>query len=89
MNLAARREVGALNIFRKAISLQPLLAALVGGLILLWLWIAWDAYQQARPGRRAGAGVFVLVALLFFALGWQITEIDLHKLVTEFFTRSD
>ncbi len=84
MNLAARREVGALNSFRKAISLQPLLAALVGGLILLWLWIAWDAYQQARPGRRAGAGVFVLVALLFFALGWQITKIDLHKLVTEF-----
>jgi len=84
MNLAARREVGALNIFRKAISLQPLLAALVGGLILLWLWIAWDAYQQARPGRRAGTGVFVLVVLLFFALGWQITEIDLHRLVTEF-----
>jgi phosphonate transport system permease protein len=84
MNLAARREVGAVDIFRKAISLQPLLAALAAAVVVLWLWIAWDAYQQARPGRRAGAGVFGLVILLFFALGWQITEIDVVKLATEF-----
>lgn len=84
MSLAARREVGALNIFRKAISLQPLLAAMTAGVVLLWLWIAWDGMQQARPGRRAGTGIFVLVILLFFALGWQITEINLVKLVTEF-----
>jgi phosphonate transport system permease protein len=84
INLAARREVGALNIFRKAISLQPLLAAMAAAVVVLWLWIAWDGYQQARPGRRAGAGIFVLVILLFFALGWQITEINLVKLTTEF-----
>ena len=84
MNLAARREVGALNIFRKAISLQPILAALTVGVVVLWLWTAWDGYQQARPGRRAGAGIFILVSILFFALGWQIVEIDLVTLVTEF-----
>ncbi len=84
MNLAARRDVGALNIFRKAISLQPILAALTVGIIMLWLWTAWDGYQQARPGRRAGAGIFILVSILFFALGWQITEINVVKLVTEF-----
>jgi len=84
MNLAARREVGALNVFRKAVSLQPLLAFMTAGMIVLWLWIAWDAYHQARTGRHTGPGILVLVLLLFFALGWQITEINLHKLVTEF-----
>lgn len=84
MSLAARREVGALNIFRKAISLQPLLAAMTVGVVVLWLWIAWDGYQQARPGRRAGAGIFMLVILIFFALGWQITEINVIKLATDF-----
>jgi len=84
MKLTARREVGALNIFRKATSLEPLLAAMTVGVIVLWLWIAWDGYQQARPERRAGVSVFALVILLFFALGWQITEINLRKLVTEF-----
>ncbi|MCK4472876.1 MAG: hypothetical protein KAW49_13935, partial [Anaerolineae bacterium] len=83
MNLEARREVGALNIFRKAISLQPLLAALTVGVVVLWLWIAWDGYQQARPGRRGGLGVFALVLVLFFALGWQISEINPYKMVTE------
>jgi phosphonate transport system permease protein len=84
MSLAARREVGALNIFRKAISSQPLLAAMTVGVVVLWLWIAWDGYQQARPERRAGAGIFLLVILIFFVLGWQITEINVVKLVTEF-----
>jgi phosphonate transport system permease protein len=84
MSLTARREVGALAIFRKAIGKESVLAALTVGVVLLWLWIAWDGYQQARPGRRAGAGIFLLVILLFFALGWQITEINLVKLATEF-----
>jgi phosphonate transport system permease protein len=84
MNLAARREVGALNIFRKAISSQPILAAMTAGVVVLWLWIAWDGYQQARPERRAGAGIFLLVILIFFALGWQITEINIVKLVKDF-----
>jgi len=84
VNLAARREVGALNTFRKAITLQPLLGLMAVGSVVLWLWIAWDGYHQARPGRGGGSAIFVLVILLFFALGWQVTEIDLHRMVTEF-----
>jgi phosphonate transport system permease protein len=53
------------------------------GIVILWLWIAWDAYQQAQPDRRGGIGVFVLVIALFFVLGWQTSEINLYKFVTE------
>jgi len=85
MRLIARREVGALDIFVKAISRQPFLAVLVLGVVALWLWIAWDAYRQARPERPRGRlSIFTLVILLFFALGWQITEINLYKMATEF-----
>ncbi len=90
MSLTARREVGAMAIFRKAVERETLLAALTVGVVVLWLWIAWDAaskahWQQAQPGRRAdGIGIFILVILIFFALGWQITGINLVKLATEF-----
>ncbi len=84
MRLIARREEGALAILRKAISRQPVfITLLIVGLILLWLWVAWDAYRQARPGRRGGSGIFFLIILLFFVLGWQISEINLYKAVTE------
>jgi phosphonate transport system permease protein len=51
--------------------------------VILWLWTAWDAYRQAQPDRRSGAGIFVLILILFFMLGWQIGEIDLGKAVRE------
>jgi len=85
VSLLASREVGLAAKFNKALRWSPLfvLPVLVS-LVALWLWIAWDAYQQAQPGRRGGGiGVFVLVLVLFFALGWQISEINLYKLVTE------
>ncbi|TEU13794.1 MAG: phosphonate ABC transporter, permease protein PhnE [Anaerolineales bacterium] len=84
MRLIARREEGALAILRKAVDRQPVFVILLlVGLILLWLWIAWDAYGQAQPERRGGSGIFFVVILLFFVLGWQISEIDLYKAVTE------
>jgi phosphonate transport system permease protein len=84
MRLIARREEGALAILRKAVDRQPVFVILLlVGLILLWLWIAWDAYRQAQPERRGGSGVFFLVIVIFFFLGWQISEIDLYKAVTE------
>ncbi len=83
MRVAARREEEVARIFVKAIQLQPFLAALVAMVIGLWLWIAWDAGRQAR-GKRAGRNwVLALVLVIFFALGWQITEIDLVKAVTQ------
>jgi phosphonate transport system permease protein len=84
MRLIARREEGALAILRKAVDRQPVFVVLLlVGLILLWLWIAWDAYRQAQPGRRGGSAIFFLVIVIFFFLGWQVSEINLYKAVTE------
>jgi len=83
IRLAARRENEVVKIFLKAIRLQPFLAALVAAVVVLWLWIAWDARRQVQDRHVGGAGVLVLVLLIFFALGWQITEIDLYKAVTQ------
>ena len=84
MRLIARREEGVLAILRKAVDRQPgFVVLLLVGLILLWLWIAWDAYRQAQPERRGGSGIFFLVIVIFFFLGWQISEINLYKAVTE------
>jgi phosphonate transport system permease protein len=84
VNLLASREVGAMAKLTKALRWRPLfvIPTLVG-LVALWLWIAWDAYQRAQPGRRGGLGVFALVLVLFFSLGWQVSEINIYKAVTE------
>ncbi len=84
VSLLAPREVGALAKITKALDWSPVFVILtLVGLVALWLWIAWDAYQQAQPDRRGGLGVFALVLVLFFALGWQISEINPYKMVTE------
>jgi phosphonate transport system permease protein len=83
MNLAARREEEIFLIFRKSIRLQPLLGVLFAGVVLLWGWIIWDAARQTRPRTRGGTTIFILVLLIFFGLGWQVTQIDLVKAVTQ------
>ncbi|MBN1316899.1 MAG: phosphonate ABC transporter, permease protein PhnE [Anaerolineales bacterium] len=83
IKLAGKREEEILKIFLKAIRLQPFLAVLVVMVGALWVWIIWDATQQATQGKRGGAGILILVLVIFFALGWQITEIDIYKAVTQ------
>ncbi|MGD1996224.1 MAG: phosphonate ABC transporter, permease protein PhnE [Anaerolineae bacterium] len=79
-----RREVEAMAIFRKAFDRRPIfVGAMVVGILVLWLWAAWDAYRQAQTERRGGIGLFALVIVLFFTLGWQISEINLQKAATE------
>ena len=83
MKEAARRAEEIGEIFVKAIQLQPLLAALLVMVVGLWLWIAWDAGRTAQGKRTGRSWIFALVLLVFFFLGWQITEIDLYKAVTQ------
>jgi phosphonate transport system permease protein len=81
MSIVAHREVGLANRFLKSLERQPAFIAMaVVGVVILWLWSAWDAYRQAQPGwHRGGLGIFALVLVLFFILGWQISEVDLAK----------
>ena len=84
VSLLASREAGALAKLTKALYWNPAFIILIlVGFVSLWLWIAWDAYQQAQPDRRGGLSIFALVLVLFFGLGWQISEINPYKMVTE------
>jgi phosphonate transport system permease protein len=86
VTLLAHREPTALAMLAKAASRRPLFIGLILACLAgLWIWIAADAWLQAFPRRRRGGfGIFVLVLFSFFALGWQVSEVDLGRMVTEF-----
>ncbi len=47
-----------------------------------WLWQAWEARLYAQ-GRNPGTMRLVLsIALLVYAIGWQVTQIDLSRVIT-------
>lgn len=80
----AHLEAGPLAMLRKAILRRPLFVIpMLIGIGAVWVLSVWDAYRRAHTMERRGAGIFVLVLVLFFVLGWQIGEIDLYKLFSE------
>lgn len=83
IQVAGRRYDDVLNILLNAFRLQPFLVLLFAAVVILWLWIIVDAARVARADGRAGIGVFAWLFVIFFMLGWQITEIDLYKAVTQ------
>jgi phosphonate transport system permease protein len=85
IKLLAHMEPTALAMLGKALSRRPFfIGLLLACLALLWLWNAWDAYRQVREKRPGGFGIFALVLFCFFALGWQISEIDVYRMIREF-----
>jgi phosphonate transport system permease protein len=84
--LARRITGGPWDQFVKALDRRPFFIGLmVGGTAILWLWSAWDAYRLAQAEEEAekGIAIFFLILVLFFALGWQIGQIDMYKAATE------
>lgn len=80
----AHREPTAITKLTRAFERRPMFVGLmIGATVLLWLLSALDAYRLAHPDRRGIFWVFLLILVLFFTLGWQISEIDLYKAVTE------
>jgi phosphonate transport system permease protein len=68
----------------KAFELQPGFTILLLIVVaLIWLWNAWDARLMAKNG-RGGFTMLALILMAFFVLGWQISEINPKKLVTDF-----
>jgi phosphonate transport system permease protein len=81
--LAAPRDTGWVNIIKKALRLDPFLIIVTIFFIVLYLWIALDAYTLVKYPQRTPLGVFVMLFVVYFALGWQIGQIDLVALVTQ------
>ena len=49
----------------------------------IWLWIVIDAARQTNPKKQFGNSIFALILVVFFTIGWQISEIDLVKLTSD------
>jgi phosphonate transport system permease protein len=86
--LAAPRDKGVINIMLKAFRLQPIFILITILFVLFYIWNIIDAYQVAKvagkPEKRKPFMVFVLLILVFFFIGWQIGQIDIYTLVTQF-----
>lgn len=79
--LAAPRDTGFKAIFLKAIRLQPMLLVICFLTLVYMILSAINAYSLMRGRERNAAGVFILIVLLFFFLGWQISDIDPARLI--------
>ena len=86
INLIAHRETGFAAKYVKSVSRQPFFIIFIAAAIIaLWLWIIYDAYKSSEAGnKRKGTGIFALVLVMFFCLGWQISEINVGKMLREF-----
>ncbi len=81
--LAAPRDTGWVNIIKKGLYLDPFLIVVSILFFLFYFWIAFDAYILAKNRRRTPLGVFVVLTVVFFALGWQIGQINPYAMVTQ------
>lgn len=66
----------------RALERRPGFVVLVTAAIaLMWLVSIWDAFLCSRDRKKPTTGLFALVLAGFFALGWQISEIDVVQLI--------
>jgi phosphonate transport system permease protein len=81
--LLAHRYSGFFPVLKKAFSRVPFfISFLFLTTAALWAWIVYDAAREDVKKKRPG--IFFLVLVVFFSLGWQISEIDVVKAVVEF-----
>ena len=80
--ITAPRDTGWWNIFKKGLYLDPFLIVVTILFVILYLWIAFDAYSLAKERTKTPMSVFVMLAIVFFALGWQIGQINPVSFVT-------
>ena len=83
IRLTARLEETFLDAVKKAFILDPVLLIVAVGFIFVYIWMAYDAYVSVKRQPSGGAGLWVLVLVVFFLLGWQIGEIRPATLIGE------
>ena len=84
INLLAHLEVTAAAKLAKAFSRAPFFVALtLLGIFAVWLWNSRDAWLLAGKEKKSPM-LFVVILILFFTVGWQISEINLVKMAKEF-----
>ncbi len=54
------------------------------GVIAFWLWNVWDAYQRAYGKKTSRLFSFGIPLLLIYTIAWQVTDMNLPRLVTRF-----
>jgi len=80
----AFREKTAGDMLVKALQRNTFFTGLVlVCVVAIWLWTAWDAYKSVKRKRQGGNSIFLVILLAFFTLGWQISEIDLVKMIRD------
>ncbi|HRJ40750.1 MAG TPA: phosphonate ABC transporter, permease protein PhnE [Caldilineaceae bacterium] len=47
-----------------------------------WLWQAWEARLYAQGKNPGSARLVLAAALLVYAIGWQVTQIDVSRVIT-------
>ncbi len=83
ISIIAHRYSGFFSIIRKSLSTSPFFTLfLIIFSIILWIWIAFDAYKF--DSSKKSFAIFILILIVFFGLGWQISEIDLAKAAMQF-----
>ena len=72
--------------FEKAFSRSPFFIILILlALIVFWILNVIDNLKiGVKKDKKKGVSIFVLILFLFFAIGWQISEINIGKMVSEF-----
>jgi phosphonate transport system permease protein len=85
VKLLAPLEPTAWGMLGKAMSRRPGFVALVLLLILaIWVLNAFDAGRAAARKGSGGFGIFAIALAAFFVLGWQLSEIDIPKMIQKF-----
>ncbi|MFW5842286.1 MAG: phosphonate ABC transporter, permease protein PhnE [Spirochaetota bacterium] len=58
--------------------------AVAAGFVILWILTMIDAYRGSRDDRRGRPFPFLVLILVYFLLGWQVSDIDVGRAVAEF-----
>lgn len=53
------------------------------GIILVWLWNIWDAYNLAQDRRVSPIPPFLIIAITLYVIGWGVTQIKVLRLITD------